>query len=266
MRVVVNADDFGLSDETVDATIECFEQGALTSATIMPNAPATERALAYAAGHGEFSFGVHLTLVGDGDDRPILPPDQIPGLVQPDGTLPATNVVRLRALLRRLDARELDREIAAQIAVVHDAGVPVSHVDSHRHLHKFRPVLDSLARVLPGLGISRVRNVQDVYVGTPIASPTYWLGRAWRRRLQTRFSTTQHFFMSAGTEEGGWERQLVDRIPRLPGPTLEIGVHPGRAEPWREAEQRSVVACTTALRKQGHVLVDWRAVDRPRLS
>ena len=261
MRVVVNADDFGLSNETVDATIECFERGALTSATIMPNAPATDRALAFALSHPEFSFGVHLTLVGDGDDRPISPPEEVPGLVGAGGVLPATNLVRLRALLRRLDARQLDREISAQIAVVRDAGVPVSHVDSHRHMHKFGPVLASLARVLPSFGITRVRNVQDVYVGTPLLSPTYWLGRLWRRKLMSHFTTTNHFFMSAGSPEGGWERPLVGRIRRLTGPTLEIGVHPGSMEPWREAERRSVFACVAALREGGHVLVDWRAID-----
>ena len=40
MRLVLNADDFGYSDDTVEATIECFACGALTSATIMPAMPA----------------------------------------------------------------------------------------------------------------------------------------------------------------------------------------------------------------------------------
>ena len=48
VRIVVNADDFGASAETVAATIQCFEHGALTSATIMPTMPAADEALAFA--------------------------------------------------------------------------------------------------------------------------------------------------------------------------------------------------------------------------
>ena len=71
MRVILNADDFGSSPDTLTATIECFEEGALTSATIMPGMPATEQALAFARSRPDLSFGVHLTLVGDGVERPI---------------------------------------------------------------------------------------------------------------------------------------------------------------------------------------------------
>jgi len=64
VRIVVNADDFGASAETVAATIEAFEEGALTSATIMPTMPAAGEALAYARDRPDRSFGVHLTFVG----------------------------------------------------------------------------------------------------------------------------------------------------------------------------------------------------------
>ena len=48
MRLVLNADDFGYSDDTEEATNECFECSALTSATIMPAMPAAARAIAFA--------------------------------------------------------------------------------------------------------------------------------------------------------------------------------------------------------------------------
>ena len=43
-------------------------------------------------------------------------------------------------MLGRLVPQELEREIEAQVRVVVEAGIPVTHVDSHRHLHKFQPV------------------------------------------------------------------------------------------------------------------------------
>src|SRR5262245_26642107 len=148
MRIITNADDFGFSDDTVEATIGCFESGALTSATIMPRMPATERALEYARTHPEHSFGVHLTYVSDGVEAPVLPPSEIPGLVGEDGLFKNSNVVRVMALLRRLSVDEIQRETEAQIRRVVDAGVAVSHVDSHGHLHKFGPFRDALRRVL----------------------------------------------------------------------------------------------------------------------
>ena len=171
LQLIVNADDFGQSDDTVDATIECFEAGALTSATLMPGMPATERALEFARAHPEHGFGVHLTLSADPARRPLADPELVPCLVDTDGTLLSTREVRARALTGRLVPQQLEREIEAQVRSVLDAGVPVSHVDSHRHLHKFAPVRAALASVLPRLGIRRVRAVQDLYVSRPLAQP-----------------------------------------------------------------------------------------------
>lgn len=64
-NLIVNADDFGLSDHTVKWTIKGFECGALTSATIMAGMSATGKAIAYAKAHPQFSFGVHFYLVDE---------------------------------------------------------------------------------------------------------------------------------------------------------------------------------------------------------
>ena len=82
--IVLHADDFGASADTVRATIECFE-GALTSASIMPAMPATAEAVEFARAHPDLDVGVHLTFVGEGDERPLSPPEEIPGLVDEHG-------------------------------------------------------------------------------------------------------------------------------------------------------------------------------------
>ena len=100
LQLIINADDFGQSDDTVDATIECFEAGALTSATLMPAMPATERALEFARSHPEHGFGVHLTLSADpacASARPTLRSSR--AWYDADGTLLSTREVRLRAML-----------------------------------------------------------------------------------------------------------------------------------------------------------------------
>ena len=191
LQLIVNADDFGQSDDTVEATVECFEAGAVTSATVMPGMPATNRAWSSPARTLSSASASTSPLCADPLSRPLSDPALVPSLVRADGTLLSTREVRLKAILGRLVPQELEREIEAQVRVVVEAGIPVTHVDSHRHLHKFQPVRRALETVLPRFGIRRVRAVQDVYLSRPWRSPTYWLGRRWGnsldRRLRSRF-------------------------------------------------------------------------------
>jgi predicted glycoside hydrolase/deacetylase ChbG (UPF0249 family) len=266
VRVIVNADDFGLSEDTVAATIACIEEGSVTSATIMPGAPAAERALAFARSCGGRSFGVHLTLVGDGYEAPLSDPASVPSLVDRAGHLRSTNRVRAAALFGTLDRAEVGREIRAQIEAVRCCGVEVSHVDSHRHLHKWRVVRAALADVLGCVRIERVRGVQDVYLRRPLASPTYWLGRRWRRAIDEQFLTTDHFYMPGTAGDAGWLALLPWMERQRDDETLEIGVHPGTAEDWRRSERQGAAEFARVAAEQGHVLVDWRAVARPALT
>lgn len=260
MRLILNADDFGLSEDTVEATIRCFDEGSLTSASIMVGAPATEAALAFARGRPDLAFGVHLNLVGDGLWKPLTPPEKIVGLVDEEGTFLPTSLARMRAMLGRLPVEQLEHEIAAQIAFVRDHGVEVTHVDSHRHVHKLPTIREALRRALGRFGIRRVRNVQDVYLRRPLTSPTYWVGRSWRRWLMREFETTFHTYMPTSAHDVAWQDALLERCALLPGATIEIGVHPGTLEDWRIDERRSLACFAPAACEAGHELVSWRAL------
>ncbi|MGH3072199.1 MAG: carbohydrate deacetylase [Gaiellaceae bacterium] len=260
MLIVLNADDFGASEETVRATIECFERGALTSATIMPGMPATEAAVAYARSRPDLSFGVHLSFVANGLERPLSDPARLGDLVDDEGRFLATGEARRRALLRGIPAVQIAHEAEAQLAFLRDSGVPVSHVDSHRHMHKLAPFREALAGVLPRFGIRRVRNVQDVWLRRPLRSPTYWYGRVWRRRLMRRFVTTEHFYMPTSAADTEWADALLAAVRRLPGESLEVGVHPGFDEEWRRDEGRTVQAFAERARGEGHTLAPWTEV------
>jgi hypothetical protein len=260
VQVIVNADDFGISHEATEATIACFAAGGLTSATIMAGGAAAEEALAFARDNPQHSFGAHLVFVGDGEDVPLAPAGEVPALVDTEGRLLPTSEIRRRALLGRLPAAQLATEAALQIDRIRAAGVPVGHVDSHRHVHKLRPFREALRQVLPRFGITRVRSVQDVYLGRALGSPTYWLGRAWQRDIARSFVTTAHFYMPSSTLDVGWAPTLLERMAGLSGTTIEVGVHPGTAEEWRVRESADVVAFTAAAVAAGHELTTWGAV------
>lgn len=255
LRIIISADDFGYSEDTVDATIQCFETGALTSASIMTNMPGTERALEFARRRSEFSFGVHLIFAGDGPERSLIDPSKASALVDTQGRFARPGSVRRRALLGVLPRDQIEQEIRAQLSFVSDTGTKISYVDSHKHMHKFAPFRAALARVLPEFGVRKVRNVQNVYVGKPLGSPTFWLNFQWRRRLMELFDTTEHFYMPTSAGDRDWSGQV---LAQMRSGTIEVAGHPGFDEAWRAHEREDLCRFAEHAQEKGHELIGWR--------
>jgi len=151
-RLIVHADDFGESVEVTRGICAAIEGGTVTSTTIMANMPGTADALQRVAGlSDQASFGVHLNLC---EGRALTTGRT---LVGPHGDFHSKRALFLRAISGMLSEAEVEAELRAQIAVVHDAGVRISHVDGHKHLHQLPVVCAAVARVLPHFGIERVR-------------------------------------------------------------------------------------------------------------
>ena len=146
-------------------------------------------------------------------------------------------------------------ETAAQIDFLLDQGIPLSHIDSHGHLHKFKPFRLALSEVMKERGLKRVRNIQDLYLKRPLKSPTYWLGPLWRKELMKSFTTTDHFYMCASEGGDNWPQALVAKLPSTG--TLEVGVHPGYNELWRAKEHQAIQDFSNLARANGHQLITW---------
>jgi len=256
VRIILNADDFGFDADTLDATIECLERGALTGATIMTTTAETERAVAYAQSHPEYSWGVHLTLSSDGPEGSALGRDRIPGLLDGHGKLWNGREVRHKAVRRQLPSDEIAAEMIAQISRVRDAGIAISHLDSHGHLHKFKVFRDGLEVASRHVGITRVRSAQDMYLGIPWRTPTYWMGFVWRAGIRRRFQTTDHFYMPTGTREPAWVDAVLNRLRPESNASIEIGVHPGSSG-WQANERDAVLDFAAKARAAGHRLIGW---------
>lgn len=260
MRIILGADDFGFSDHTVERTIACFDAGVLTSASIMANMPATERAAAWAKANAHHSFGVHLCFCTDDIERPVLPVGEIPALVDAEGRFLGSNTMRWLGLLNRLPVDQIARETEAQIARVRDLGVDLRYVDSHGHLHKFAPFREALVQVLPRFGIRRVRTAQNVYLKKPLASPTFWLGPVWGRAIARRFVTTRQFYMPGSAGDEHWAEPALAKLVAGRG-TAEVGVHPGLEEAWRARDENGAFAFAASARAAGHELIGWRDLE-----
>jgi len=175
-RLIVNADDFGLSSSTNQAIIRAHREGILTSASLMVNGGALEEAVALAKENPKLGVGLHLTLCCG---RATLPPSQIPTLVDVDGAFANSAVSAGLRYFFLLGAKlELQREIPAQFDKFAQTGLKLDHVNGHLHFHLHPTVFSVLRKELRA---RRVRAVRLTYDPLRIDWP---LGRGrWLYRL-----------------------------------------------------------------------------------
>jgi predicted glycoside hydrolase/deacetylase ChbG (UPF0249 family) len=129
--LIVHADDVGMTHSVNAATIAAFENGYVNSASIMAPCPWFPEIADYAKAHPDFDFGLHLTLTSERVYirwGPVAPKDQVPGLVDSNGYFyhdwPTD---------KRIDPREAEMELRAQIDRAIAMGVRPTHLDSHQY-------------------------------------------------------------------------------------------------------------------------------------
>lgn len=153
-RLIVNADDFGMSRGITDGIILAHRYGLLTSTSLMPNMPAAQYALDRAAQFPRLGVGVHLNLCAG---RPILPAGEISSLVAPDGNFHAPRVMIRRLYTGSARGAEILAEFRAQIRWMKDRGVTPTHADSHHHMHLYPTAILPFIRALRSEGICCAR-------------------------------------------------------------------------------------------------------------
>ena len=173
-RLIVNADDFGLTTGVNRAIAEAHEHGIVTSATLMANSQAFAGAVetTKSLGAGDtFSVGCHVVLL---DGAPLSPPDKVPTLLQSgNGSArfrDSLNDFVIASLRRKLNPEEVEAEASAQIARLQAAGVEPSHFDTHKHAHMFPAILRPLLRAARARGVKAVRNPFGQVWPLPLAS------------------------------------------------------------------------------------------------
>jgi chitin disaccharide deacetylase len=132
-RVILNGDDFGLSAENNAGIIAAHRHGVLSSTSLMIGGDAVEEALDLARQNPTLAVGLHVTF---SDTKPVLPPEQVPLLVESNGYFPPDDVAHRAALLTIKGRRQICAEIAAQCRAFHATGLACDHINSHRHSHK----------------------------------------------------------------------------------------------------------------------------------
>lgn len=240
-RLIVNADDFGLTQGVNRAIVEAHSHGIVTSSTLMANGRAFDDAVQRATSATGLSVGCHVVLV---DGSPVFERNQTATTLAnekfDDGRFYETlNGFALRLVRGRINADDIEAEATAQIRKLQAAGIVVSHLDTHKHTHILPRVLRPLLRAARACGIPALRNpFGPVHISVVASRPRLWkrfsqvtvlnrLGKSFRKSV-----TAAGMFTPDGTvgivATGAMDIPLFESIVKsLPEGTWELVCHPG---------------------------------------
>ncbi len=268
-RLIVNADDFGLTEGVNAGIVEAFQKGVLRSASLMANGRAFDDAVRLALENPGLDVGCHLMLISG---RAVSQPDQ---------DLPGSAPRLVARLAWGWRAEAIEREFAAQIEKIQATGVSLSHLDTHKHTHLAPPVLEAVLRVARSHDIPWVRRPFDLPL-TAARGSAAWTTRFLSgaiRPLRGHFSrklasfgcrATDHF---AGFQVTGrfHAPELVKLIRALPEGLTEFMCHPGycteellaaetRLKPSRQKELEALISpeVNRAVAERGIEVVAFR--------
>ena len=235
-RLIVNADDFGLSHSVNAAVIRAHHEGILTTASLMVNEPGFEAAVKLVRENPKLGVGLHLTLLMG---RSALPPDKIPGLVNARGEFSNSPVgVGFNYFFRRGLREQLRAEIHAQFEKFHSTGLPLDHVNGHLHLHLHLVIFKILMADAEKLRITHFRLTRDCLARSRKMSRGHWFYRVshaaiyeWlsrRAREPLRHRQIKHAQITFGLLQDSRvdEEYVLKLLPELPPGDSELYSHP----------------------------------------
>lgn len=243
-RLIINADDFGMTSGVNRAIIEAHRAGTVTSCTLMANEPAVEDAAALASRTPSLAVGCHIVMV---DGRPLSPADNVSSLITSrngnDARFrPGIAQLALAAVSGKIQPSDVRHEASAQIVRLQSRGIALSHVDCHMHSHILPVVSGAVLRAASEHGIRAVRNPFEPAWSVAATHKSSSL-RSWNRSSQVtilRFLEPQFLRMvkesGMKTTEGTiaiavtglLDRDLLRRlVDAMPEGTWELVTHPG---------------------------------------
>ncbi len=225
--LIVNADDFNTDAPRCRGILEGAARGIVTSTTALANLPWQEATAAELKTRFGAGVGVHLNLT---KGRPLNAGAS--SLVSGDGEFFAKPRAWRRALRRRYDPREVEREFAAQIEKLLALGLVPSHIDGNNHIHVFPGIAPVVARLAVRYGIGRIRLPRE----RRWESSWRWVGK--RRFIGLLSRRAQGFFTDAGLcapdhfagigfPRPGQRDDLLRLLQVLPAGVTELMCHPG---------------------------------------
>lgn len=220
-RVIINADDLGLSPQINAGILKGIEAGVVTDVSVMAKAPFVFEAAEVLKTYGILSAGIHIDL------------DTLLGWSSP-GIERHTRPELQQLFEQDVFCEQLEAEVRDQIEAFQALGLVPSHIDTHHHVHGFPAVFGIMVKLMDAFGIPAMRFSASGY-GLPSRADIPW-------------SPTLAADMGATLQVHGivyCERMLegAGRITEAGPGTNELVVHPGLGgDAWRDEELKVLLA------------------------
>jgi chitin disaccharide deacetylase len=238
-RLILNADDFGLSRGISDGILVAHREGLLTSTSLLVNQPATDYAVSKLATAPRLGCGIHLNLC---QGAPVLAARMVPTLVTSSGEFHSPPEMSRRLLRWQVSGEEIEAEFRAQIARMRTYGLRPTHADSHHRLHMYPAAVGPFRRAVFQEGILRARSPRKRYWPTNGRLGGPHTGTFFRRVAAKAYLEFLHSFVfydlllpDAGVTFDPQHGRKLDRLSEewrsalehMPAGTYEMWCHPG---------------------------------------
>ena len=238
-QLIVTADDFGAALAVNEAVEEAHVAGVLSAASLMVAAPAAADAVERARRLPSLKVGLHLVLV---EGAPASDPADIPDLVGRDGRL-RTDLAALGAdiFFKPQVRAQLEREVLAQFEAFAATGLPLDHVNTHKHYHLHPTVLSAILRIGPRFGLRAMRAPVEPRAVLARAEPggarqPAWATAPWaalgRRRIRRAGLAAADQVFGLQWSGGMTAGRLRSLLRCLPAGLSEVYLHPAKAAAW----------------------------------
>ena len=231
-RLIISADDFGLSESVNEAVEHAHRHGMLGAASLMVAAPAAADAVRRARRLPSLRVGLHLVVI---EGSAVLPPARSPDLIDSHGQFPSAQFrLGVDYFFRPGVRRQLAAEIRAQFAAFAATGLPLDHANAHKHMHLHPTVGRLLIRIGRDFGLRAVRVPAEppAVLAACAMQPSSgahalfrWTSVLRRQARRAGLLTNDYCFGIAWSGQMTAER-LLRLVPRIPDGLSEIYFHP----------------------------------------
>ncbi|KXK08473.1 MAG: hypothetical protein UZ21_OP11001000674 [Microgenomates bacterium OLB22] len=153
-RLIINADDFGMSKEVNDGIKRAIKAGAVNSVSVMVNMPYFEDAVRFLKLHPEVRVGLHFNIT---EGAPISSPHAASTLLREDNNFYYWMNLVVKFILRHVSLKQIENELMLQHTKLASTGLEITHIDTHHHIHLFPPFFKLVLGFARRKGISTLR-------------------------------------------------------------------------------------------------------------
>lgn len=160
LKKIFNADDFGISKGVNAAIVKAHREGILNSASLMINQKYATDAVKLAKELPSLEMGLHINLT---NEFPAAPAHKIPLLIDEQGKLKHgfVSLFFLSLIKHKQLRQQAETEVRAQIMKYLATGLPLRHLDSHRHVHMIPAIFKAVCKLQKEFEIPRLRVMNE---------------------------------------------------------------------------------------------------------